>query len=80
MIIAAFRAIKAQIEASQGMIKSVFLVGGYAASPWLFGQLQERLARYKVTVSRPDTQTYVVVSSLSGVIFDLLKMVIDQRL
>lgn len=80
VIIAAFRAIKAQIEASQGMIKSVFLVGGYAASPWLFGQLQERLARYKVTVSRPDTQTYVVVSSLSGVIFDLLKMVIDQRL
>lgn len=34
---AAFKAIKGQIEASQGMIKSVFLVGGYAASPWLFG-------------------------------------------
>jgi hypothetical protein len=34
---AAFKAIKAQIEASQGMIRSVFLVGGYAASPWLFG-------------------------------------------
>ncbi|EKM78941.1 hypothetical protein AGABI1DRAFT_121289 [Agaricus bisporus var. burnettii JB137-S8] len=59
---AAFRAIKAQIEASQGMIKSVFLVGGYAASPWLFGQLQERLARYKVTVSRPDTQTSKAVA------------------
>ena len=96
---AAVSAIKAQIQAANGMIKvrphfrilsiiisgcpfhqqSVFLVGGYAASPWLFAcvafipllnclivplifirqrQLQERLAPYKVKVSRPDTQTY----------------------
>lgn len=57
------------------MIRSVFLVGGYAASPWLFSyvlllflfstphatscrQLQERLAPYRIVVSRPDTQTY----------------------
>ncbi|EDR09826.1 uncharacterized protein LACBIDRAFT_325660 [Laccaria bicolor S238N-H82] len=33
---AAVTAIKAQIDASNGTIKSVFLVGGYAASPWLF--------------------------------------------
>lgn len=38
-LLAAFSAIKAQIEASRGMIKSVFLVGGYAASPWLFGHV-----------------------------------------
>ncbi|KAF9004079.1 hypothetical protein BDQ17DRAFT_1241567, partial [Cyathus striatus] len=59
---AAFNAIKGQIEASQGLIRSVFLVGGYAASPWLFSQLQERLAPYNVTVSRPDTQTSKAVA------------------
>ncbi|PPQ91717.1 hypothetical protein CVT25_012858 [Psilocybe cyanescens] len=59
---AAVNCIKRQIEASNGMIRSVFLVGGYAASPWLFGQLQERLAPYKITVSRPDTQTSKAVA------------------
>ncbi|KAF8917493.1 hypothetical protein CPB85DRAFT_1374267 [Mucidula mucida] len=59
---AAVTAIKAQIDASKGNIKSVFLVGGYAASPWLFSQLQERLAKYKVAVSRPDTQTSKAVA------------------
>ncbi|KIL57122.1 hypothetical protein M378DRAFT_420144 [Amanita muscaria Koide BX008] len=59
---AAVRAIKAQIDASKGMIRSVFLVGGYAASPWLFGQLKERLAPYRVIVSRPDSQTSKAVA------------------
>lgn len=59
---AAVTAIKAQIVASKGLIKSVFLVGGYAASSWLFTQLQERLAPEKVAVSRPDTQTSKAVA------------------
>ncbi|KAG6832781.1 hypothetical protein H0H92_009399 [Tricholoma furcatifolium] len=59
---AAVSAIRAQIDASNGIIKSVFLVGGYAASPWLFHQLQERLAPLNVTVSRPDTQTSKAVA------------------
>ncbi|KAG6919191.1 hypothetical protein DXG01_008489 [Tephrocybe rancida] len=59
---AAVNAIKAQIEASNGSIRSVFLVGGYAASPWLFNQLQERLAPLSITVSRPDTQTSKAVA------------------
>ncbi|KAJ3497279.1 hypothetical protein NLJ89_g10367 [Agrocybe chaxingu] len=59
---AAFNAIKAQIDASNGMIRSVFLVGGYAASPWLFSQLQERLRPFRITVSRPDTQTSKAVA------------------
>ncbi|KAF5367521.1 hypothetical protein D9758_003622 [Tetrapyrgos nigripes] len=59
---AAVSAIKAQIDASQGMIKSVFLVGGYAASAWLFTQLQERLGKYGVIVSRPDSQTSKAVA------------------
>lgn len=51
--------IKAQINASRGVVKSVWLVGGFAASPWLFTQLQERLAPLGIVVSRPDSQTLV---------------------
>ncbi|KAG2130299.1 uncharacterized protein EDB93DRAFT_1255970 [Suillus bovinus] len=59
---AAIAAIKAQVDASQGMIKSVWLVGGFAASPWLFSQLQERLAPMNISVSRPDNQTSKAVA------------------
>lgn len=60
---ATFKAIKRQIDATTGgSIKSVFLVGGYAASPWLFSQLQERLKALKIVVSRPDTQTSKAVA------------------
>ncbi|KAG1739210.1 uncharacterized protein EDB91DRAFT_1053992 [Suillus paluster] len=59
---AAIESIKAQVDASQGMIKSVWLVGGFAASPWLFTQLQERLAPLKISVSRPDSQTSKAVA------------------
>ncbi|KAJ7158680.1 hypothetical protein C8R46DRAFT_1165038 [Mycena filopes] len=48
---AAFSAIKAQIDASAGVIKD------FAANHWLFSQLQERLAPFGVTVNRPDSQT-----------------------
>ncbi|KAJ7170801.1 hypothetical protein C8R43DRAFT_875680 [Mycena crocata] len=54
---AAFDAIKAQIDASAGVIKSVWLVGGFAANHWLFSQLQEKLRPYGVAVHRPDSQT-----------------------
>ncbi|KZT00777.1 uncharacterized protein LAESUDRAFT_665281 [Laetiporus sulphureus 93-53] len=59
---AAIDSIRAQIDASGGTIKSVWLVGGFAASPWLFSQLQERLAPFHVTVSRPDNQTSKAVA------------------
>ncbi|KAF9816655.1 hypothetical protein IEO21_03960 [Rhodonia placenta] len=58
----AVASIKAQIQASGGAIKSVWLVGGFAASPWLFSQLQERLTPLHVTVSRPDSQTSKAVA------------------
>ena len=35
----------------------VFLVGGFAASPWLFGQLKERLEPLGFRISRPDNHT-----------------------
>ncbi|KAI0694608.1 hypothetical protein BC835DRAFT_1274275 [Cytidiella melzeri] len=61
-IMAAITSIKSQIQASSGQVKSVWLVGGFAASPWLFSQLQERLAPLGVSVSRPDSQTSKAVA------------------
>ncbi|KDQ57107.1 hypothetical protein JAAARDRAFT_688375 [Jaapia argillacea MUCL 33604] len=61
-IVAAIEAIRSQVNASKGAVKSVWLVGGFAASPWLFSQLQERLAAMHITVSRPDSQTSKAVA------------------
>ena len=54
---AAVDSIKKQVTLSRGAVKAVWLVGGFAASPWLFAQLQKRLAPMGVTVNRPDSQT-----------------------
>jgi hypothetical protein len=54
--------VRSQVAASRGAVRSVWLVGGFAASPWLFAQLTERLAALGVTVSRPDTQTSKAVA------------------
>ncbi|KAH8118006.1 hypothetical protein DFH11DRAFT_871160 [Phellopilus nigrolimitatus] len=59
---AAVSSIRKQIETSRGAVKAVWLVGGFAASPWLFSQLQARLAPLGVTVNRPDTQTSKAVA------------------
>lgn len=40
----------------------MWLVGGFAASPWLFSQLSERLGAMGIAVSRPDTQTSKAVA------------------
>ncbi|OSX61856.1 hypothetical protein POSPLADRAFT_1145484 [Postia placenta MAD-698-R-SB12] len=40
----------------------VFLVGGFAASPWLFSQLQNALWDYGLSVSRPDRHTSKAVA------------------
>lgn len=44
------------------ILQSIWLVGGFAASPWLFSQLQTRLSSAGVTVSRPDSQTSKAVA------------------
>jgi hypothetical protein len=59
---AAVQAIESQVKASNGTVRSVWLVGGFAASPWLFSQLTERLGEIGVTVSRPDTQVSKAVA------------------
>ncbi|KAL5504173.1 hypothetical protein ACEPAH_8246 [Sanghuangporus vaninii] len=59
---AAVASIRRQIELSRGAVKAVWLVGGFAASPWLFSQLQQRLLPLGVTVNRPDSQTSKAVA------------------
>ncbi|KAI0279701.1 hypothetical protein BGY98DRAFT_1089080 [Russula aff. rugulosa BPL654] len=58
----AINSIKQQVESTGGFVKSIWLVGGFAASPWLFSQLQERLEPLGIIVSRPDNQTSKAVA------------------
>ena len=46
--------------------KSVFLVGGFAASDWLFSRLQEHIRPMNLNFCRPDSQTYVPFENESG--------------
>ncbi|PCH36674.1 hypothetical protein WOLCODRAFT_157373 [Wolfiporia cocos MD-104 SS10] len=54
--------IRAQHEDIFPPLTAVFLVGGFAASPWLFSQLQQSLTRLGLTVSRPDRHTNKAVA------------------
>ncbi|KAF6752176.1 hypothetical protein DFP72DRAFT_905128 [Ephemerocybe angulata] len=56
-------AIEEQISSSYKSIKTVFLVGGFSASNWLYEQVRERTARLGVTLSRPDTHVNKAVSN-----------------
>ena len=40
--------------------QSVFLVGGFAASDWLFSRLQAYLEKEGIKFSRPDNHVYVI--------------------
>lgn len=48
---------------SGGLVGSVWLVGGFASSPWFFNQLQERLDPDGIVVSRPKGLTSMAVAS-----------------
>lgn len=39
--------------------QTAFLVGGFAASPWLFARLEAALKTQNIQVCRPDHHTYV---------------------
>ncbi|PCH36686.1 hypothetical protein WOLCODRAFT_109029 [Wolfiporia cocos MD-104 SS10] len=43
-------------------LSAIFLVGGFAASPWLFSQLQIALSKIGLNVSRPDRHTNKAVA------------------
>jgi hypothetical protein len=42
-----------------GLLKSVFLVGGFAASDWLYQNLKSEFASQGLDVSRPDSHVCV---------------------
>ncbi|KIM36858.1 hypothetical protein M413DRAFT_281536 [Hebeloma cylindrosporum] len=54
--------IKDQRNASNTEIASVFLVGGFAASDWLFTKLKQDLALQGLVVSRPDSHVNKAVA------------------
>ncbi|KAJ7059899.1 hypothetical protein C8F01DRAFT_206812 [Mycena amicta] len=56
------QAVEQQCVASSVPISSVFLVGGFAASEWLFSELKRRLAQSGLEVSRPDSHFNKAVS------------------
>ncbi|KAH9933537.1 hypothetical protein B0H21DRAFT_83076 [Amylocystis lapponica] len=54
--------IRKQIDAAYVPVKVIFLVGGFAASPWLFAQLKQYAQAVGVDVARPDTHTNKAVA------------------
>ncbi|KAI0704710.1 hypothetical protein C8Q76DRAFT_820418 [Earliella scabrosa] len=55
---------------SKSDLSTVFLVGGFAASPWLYANLKEELNKRKVTLYRPDSHTNKAVA-IGAVCFHL---------
>ncbi|KDR69801.1 hypothetical protein GALMADRAFT_145198 [Galerina marginata CBS 339.88] len=56
------KSIEEQSDASQTKIASVFLVGGFAASDWLFTKLKDTFASRGLNISRPDGHVNKVVA------------------
>ncbi|KAI1793722.1 hypothetical protein LXA43DRAFT_202911 [Ganoderma leucocontextum] len=56
-----FDVIKSQRDAGPAL-STVFLVGGFAASPWLYLSLKEKLSPIGVTLYRPDSHTNKAVA------------------
>ncbi|KAF8802607.1 hypothetical protein BYT27DRAFT_7260910 [Phlegmacium glaucopus] len=54
--------IKEQCNASAVEISSVFLVGGFAASDWLYTKLREAFASQGLDISRPDSHVNKAVA------------------
>lgn len=61
-IISITKAIDAQIAASDRPVSAVFLVGGFAASDWLFQKIQEHTNPLGLTLARPDSHVNKAVA------------------
>ncbi|KIK58160.1 hypothetical protein GYMLUDRAFT_228044, partial [Collybiopsis luxurians FD-317 M1] len=59
---AILQAIARQRSDSRKVVNTVFIVGGFAASPWLFSRLKEDLTALGIEVYRPDTHVNKAVS------------------
>ncbi|KAI0656113.1 hypothetical protein C8Q70DRAFT_391425 [Cubamyces menziesii] len=62
--------VQSQRQAASSPISTVFLVGGFAASPWLYANLQRELETLGLSLCRPDTHTNKAVAE-GGVSFYL---------
>ncbi|EIN07326.1 hypothetical protein PUNSTDRAFT_136011 [Punctularia strigosozonata HHB-11173 SS5] len=69
--------IEQYLSDSHGLVKSVFLVGGFAASPWLLKSLQGHFSGNGVTISRPDGHTAKAVAE-GAVLYHLDHLVISR--
>ncbi|OJT02592.1 Heat shock 70 kDa protein 12B [Trametes pubescens] len=63
-------AVQKQRHTATRPISTVFLVGGFAASPWLYSNLRQVVSPLGLTVCRPDTHTNKAVAE-GGVSFYL---------
>ncbi|KAF6748632.1 hypothetical protein DFP72DRAFT_971163 [Ephemerocybe angulata] len=70
-------AVKKQSAAALVPIRSVFLVGGFSASQWLFDQVQAQIEPLGITVSRPDSHVNKAVSS--GAVSFYLDSLVSSR-
>ncbi|KAI1793701.1 hypothetical protein LXA43DRAFT_201572 [Ganoderma leucocontextum] len=57
-----FDVIKGQRGGASPALSTVFLVGGFAASPWLYSSLKEKLKARGVALYRPDSHTNKAVA------------------
>ncbi|RPD55189.1 hypothetical protein L226DRAFT_493295 [Lentinus tigrinus ALCF2SS1-7] len=55
--------VQKQQEGATRILATVFLVGGFAASPWLYSSLKKKLADLGVTLCRPDSHTNKAVAN-----------------
>ncbi|EIW80696.1 hypothetical protein CONPUDRAFT_125520 [Coniophora puteana RWD-64-598 SS2] len=70
-------AVNQQRQAARKPINSVFLVGGFAASDWLFHSLKESLPKHGLNFSRPDSHTSKAVAD--GAVAFYLKHGVSTR-
>ncbi|KIK93909.1 hypothetical protein PAXRUDRAFT_486725 [Paxillus rubicundulus Ve08.2h10] len=59
---AIFAAVENQRRLVTNPINSIFLVGGFAASDWLFSRIQEHVMPLELNFCRPDSQTNKAVA------------------
>ncbi|GJE96026.1 heat shock protein 70 family protein [Phanerochaete sordida] len=55
-------AVRKQLELAVDTVNLGFLVGGFAASPWLYGTLKASLQSFGMDLSRPDSHTNKAVA------------------
>ncbi|KAI0804773.1 hypothetical protein BC629DRAFT_1207875 [Irpex lacteus] len=70
-------AAREQYSKSSTTISLALLVGGYAASPWLYSKLKEKLADMDLHVSRPDSHTHKAVAE--GAVSFYLSNIVTSR-